>query len=128
MERSCEPMDKNRTVKRAVAAEAKVAFKKRIREITRRTGGRSLSTVAAELRGYMPGWKAYFHLAQTPKVFRLLDSWLRHRLRALQLRTGVAAPRSIGSCARWAPQVIPQRVLLALAGAGGTPAVSGFTT
>jgi hypothetical protein len=24
----------------------------------------------------MPGWKAYFGLAQTPKVFRDLDEWL----------------------------------------------------
>ena len=34
----------------------------------------------------MPGWKAYFRLAQTPRVFRELDEWLRHRLRALQLK------------------------------------------
>ena len=34
----------------------------------------------------MPGWKAYFRLAQTPKVMRELDEWLRHRLRAVQLK------------------------------------------
>ena len=34
----------------------------------------------------MPGWKAYFQLAQTPKVFRELDEWIRHRLRAVQLK------------------------------------------
>jgi hypothetical protein len=34
----------------------------------------------------VPGWKAYFQLAQTPGVFRALDEWLRHRLRALQLK------------------------------------------
>ena len=33
----------------------------------------------------MPGWKVYFQLAQTPKVFRELDEWIRHRLRAAQL-------------------------------------------
>ncbi len=32
------------------------------------------------------GWKAYFGLAQTPKVWRELDEWLRHRLRAIQLK------------------------------------------
>jgi hypothetical protein len=42
--------------------------------------------VAEELRGYLTGWKAYFHLAQTPKVFRELDEWLRHRFRAMQLK------------------------------------------
>ena len=30
--------------------------------------------------------KAYFRLAQTPKVWRKLDEWLRHRLRAIQLK------------------------------------------
>ena len=34
----------------------------------------------------MPGWKAYFQLAQTPNVFRELDKWIRHRLRAVQLK------------------------------------------
>ncbi len=34
----------------------------------------------------MLGWKAYFGLAQTPKVWRKLDEWLRHRLRAIQLK------------------------------------------
>ncbi len=32
------------------------------------------------------GWKGYFRLAQTPKVWRELDEWLRHRLRAIQLK------------------------------------------
>ena len=34
----------------------------------------------------MLGWKGYFQLAQTPKVWRTLDEWLRHRLRAIQLK------------------------------------------
>jgi len=42
--------------------------------------------VVEELRRYVPGWKAYFKLAQTPKVFRQLDEWLWHRLRAVQLK------------------------------------------
>jgi group II intron reverse transcriptase/maturase len=73
-------------VKRAVAGKAIDTFKQRIRRLTRRTRGRNLSEVAAELRRYVPGWKAYFRLAQTPQVFRELDEWLRHRLRALQLK------------------------------------------
>lgn len=73
-------------VKCKVAAKALGAFKQRIREITRRSGGRSLPEIADRLRTYMPGWKAYFQLAQTPKVFRELDEWIRHRLRAMQLK------------------------------------------
>lgn len=73
-------------VKRAVAGKAIDTFKVRIRQMTRRNCGRSLVEVAEALRRYMPGWKAYFRLAQTPRVFRELDEWLRHRLRALQLK------------------------------------------
>ena len=73
-------------IKRAVAYKAIATFKKRIRQITRRTKGRSLTEVVEELRRYMLGWKAYFELAQTPGIFQQLDEWLRHRLRALQLK------------------------------------------
>ena len=73
-------------IKCAVARKALETFKQRIREMTRRSGGRSLPEIAERLRAYMPGWKAYFQLAQTPKVFRGLDEWIRHRLRAVQLK------------------------------------------
>ena len=73
-------------VKCKVADKAKETFKQRIRQMTRRSGGRSLPEIAEQLRTYMPGWKAYFQLAQTPQVFRGLDEWIRHRLRAVQLK------------------------------------------
>lgn len=40
----------------------------------------------SQLGRYLRGWKAYFGLAQTPRVWRELDEWLRHRLRAIQLK------------------------------------------
>nr|WP_230951333.1 group II intron reverse transcriptase/maturase [Burkholderia stagnalis] len=73
-------------IKCAVARKTLKTFKQRIRELTRRSGGRNLPEVAERLRAYVPGWKAYFHSAQTPKVFRQLDEWIRHRLRAMQLK------------------------------------------
>jgi RNA-directed DNA polymerase len=73
-------------VKRRVADKPLQAFKQRIRELTRRSGGRSMPEVVEKLRSYMLGWKGYFQLAQTPKVWRKLDEWLRHRLRAIQLK------------------------------------------
>lgn len=73
-------------IKCAVARKALASFKQRIRELTRRSCGRSLPEVVERLRIYVPGWKAYFQLAQTPRVFRDLDEWIRHRLRALQLK------------------------------------------
>ena len=77
---------KGREVKCAVAAKALDGFKARIRQLTRRSGGRSMAQVVEKLKAYLLGWKAYFGLAQTPKVWRELDEWLRHRLRAIQLR------------------------------------------
>ena len=73
-------------VKRRVAPKALEAMKERVREITSRSGGRSMKSVFAELRGYLRGWKQYFRLADTPGIFSDLDGWIRHRLRALQLK------------------------------------------
>jgi len=73
-------------VKRKVAAKALATFKQRVRQLTRRSGGRGLVEVVERLRPYLMGWKAYFGLAQTPGVWRSLDEWLRHRLRAIQLK------------------------------------------
>ena len=73
-------------VKCAVAEKPLHDFKARIRQVTRRSGGRSMAQVIGTLRPYLLGWKAYFGLAQTPKVWRTLDEWLRRRLRARQLK------------------------------------------
>ena len=77
---------KGKEVKCAVAYKALDNFKARIRQLTRRSGGRSMTKVVEKLRPYVLGWKAYFWMAQTPKVWRELDEWLRHRLRAIQLK------------------------------------------
>lgn len=73
-------------VKRKVAEKPLSTFKQRIRELTGRSGGRSMAEVVQALRPYMLGWKGYFQLAQTPGVWQRLDEWLRHRLRAIQLK------------------------------------------
>ena len=73
-------------VKRGLAPESLTRMKDRVRQITRRTGGRSRRRVIAELRGYLVGWRGYFRLAETPNVFASVDQWVHHRLRALQLK------------------------------------------
>jgi RNA-directed DNA polymerase len=67
-------------------AETSARERTRVRAITGRSRGRSIPTVVAELRGYLVGWKEYFRLADTPKIFRELDEWIGHRLRAIQLK------------------------------------------
>jgi RNA-directed DNA polymerase len=109
---------KGQEVKCAVATKALDNFTARIRQLTRRSGGRSMEQVVGKLRPYLLGWKAYFGMAQTPKVWRELDEWLRHRLRAIQLKqwrrpgtiyrelkvlgaTEDAARQVAGNCHRW---------------------------
>jgi len=74
------------TVKLKVAGRALETMKERVRRITRRTRGRSIEQVVADLRDYLPGWKAYFSLSEAQGVFGQLDEWLRHRLRAIHLK------------------------------------------
>lgn len=94
-----------------VAPKALGIWKDRIRKITRRNGGRSMGAVVAELRSYVPGWHAYFALANTPGIFRDLDGWVRHRLRALQLsqwkrgRTAFRELRARGSSVTLAAEI-----------------------
>jgi hypothetical protein len=45
-----------------------------------------MAEVIERLRAYLPGWKVYFGLSQTPGIWRSLDEWLRHRLWAIQLK------------------------------------------
>ncbi|MGF6540469.1 RNA-directed DNA polymerase [Paraburkholderia youngii] len=98
-------------IKRKVAAKPLLAFKRRIRELTGRNGGRSMKDVVERLRPYVPGWRAYFRLAQTPRVWRTLDEWMRHRLRVIQLKQWRRGPtiyrelRALG-----APHAVAQQV------------------
>jgi group II intron reverse transcriptase/maturase len=75
-----------RVIKRRVAPKALTMMKDRLRVITARNGGRSIAQVVAELRRYLVGWRAYFRLADTPRVFAELEQWLHRRLRALHLK------------------------------------------
>lgn len=75
-----------KVVKHRLSRKALKAMKARVRLITKRTRGRSMRQIAQDLRSYLVGWKAYFRLAETPRVYRDLDKWIRHRLRAIQLK------------------------------------------
>lgn len=98
-------------VKRAVAVKARKQFKQRIRELTCRSGGRSMRQVVEKLRPYLLGWKTYFGLSQTPKIWRELDEWIRHRLRAIQLKQWRRGPtiyrelRALGASSQSARKV-----------------------
>jgi group II intron reverse transcriptase/maturase len=100
-----------KVVRLRVAQKALGKMKSRVRQITGRQGGRSMTAVIGELRSYLTGWRNYFGLAATPRIFADLDEWIRRRLRALQLkqwkrgRTTFRELRARGASVRTAAKV-----------------------
>jgi RNA-directed DNA polymerase len=73
-------------VRRVIAPKALDRFKRRVREITRRAKGVSMTTTIEELAPYMRGWRGYFGFCETPEVLLSLTRWVRLRLRAAMWR------------------------------------------
>jgi RNA-directed DNA polymerase len=69
--------------RRRIAPQSLARFRSRVRELTRRTRGRSLAQVIKELNVYLIGWRGYFGFCETPSTLSELDQWTRRRLRAL---------------------------------------------
>jgi RNA-directed DNA polymerase len=69
--------------KRRVAPKALARFKARIRGLTQRTRGVSLSQMVEDLATYVTGWRGYFGYCETRSVLVDLDSWLHRRLRCV---------------------------------------------
>lgn len=61
-----------KVVKLRVAPKVVAAFRHRVRKLTQRNGGRSMTEVIQRLRPYLLGGRAYFSLAQTPGVWQKL--------------------------------------------------------
>lgn len=72
-----------REPRRRIAPKAIARFKKRIRELTRRTRGVSIERMAEEVSRYLRGWLGYFGRCQTPSVLERLEKWMRRRLRSV---------------------------------------------
>jgi len=94
--------------KRQIAPQSVARFKDRVRQLTRRSKGTSVTQVIRDLAGYLKGWLSYFGFCETRSVLEKLDSWLRRRLRSLvwkQWRRGrrrYAALRKLGAPAQLA--------------------------
>src|SRR5690625_762837 len=59
-------------------------FKQRIRELTVRKHSISMEYRIERLNRYLVGWLGYYQLAETPTIFRNMDSWIRRRLRMIR--------------------------------------------
>jgi len=73
----------NREPRRRIAPKALKRFKKRVRELTRRTRGVSIEKMVTQLSRYLKGWLGYFAICETPVVLERLESWIRRRLRCV---------------------------------------------
>ena len=65
-----------------VSAKNLKKFKDRVKQITRRTSGRSIASRFRELRPYFQGWVGYFHYGLGKQQLQKLDKWTRRRIRA----------------------------------------------
>ncbi|MES9905895.1 MAG: group II intron maturase-specific domain-containing protein [Sedimenticola sp.] len=66
--------------------KARIRFKDRVRELTRRNNPLSMYQVIYELCLYLRGWVGYFWIQELKYLFRDLGSWIRSRLRSTQLK------------------------------------------
>lgn len=61
-------------------------LKEKVRKITRRNRGRSLTEVTEELSSALGGWLNYFKGASCRRTLGSLDSWIRRKLRCYRLK------------------------------------------
>ena len=69
-----------------ISDKARVKFKKKILELTRRNNPFSMYQIIQELNEYLRGWYSYFKIQEFLQIFKLLDGWIRSRLRSMQLK------------------------------------------
>jgi len=69
-----------------VSTMARLRFKDRVRELTRRNNPLSMYQVIHELSIYLRGWVGYFGIQEFTYLFRDFDAWIRSRLRSTQLK------------------------------------------
>jgi RNA-directed DNA polymerase len=70
------------TVERLISAKSLERVRQKIRKLTGRTRGQSLSDVIKTLNAYLIGWRGYYGFTEAVRQLQLLDAWIRRRLRA----------------------------------------------
>jgi RNA-directed DNA polymerase len=69
-----------------VSNKARIKFKERIRQLTRRNNPLSMYQIIQELNSCLRGWVSYYRIQEFRMLFRDLDAWIRSRLRSMQLK------------------------------------------
>ena len=76
----------HRQARLKVAPQSVKRLKDKLRCLWRQGRGRSLSAVVEALAPVLRGWVNYFQFAEVRNVFKMLDGWIRRRLRCLLWR------------------------------------------
>ncbi|MGB2146703.1 MAG: group II intron maturase-specific domain-containing protein, partial [Vibrio toranzoniae] len=61
-------------------------FKKKLKQMTKRNGGKPISEVIKSLNPVLRGFSQYFRIANSSREYSKIASWLRRRLRSIQLK------------------------------------------
>ncbi len=69
-----------------VSNKARLKFKAKVRDLTRRNNPLSMYQAIQELKVYLRGWVGYFRIQEFRNLFRDLDGWIRSRFRSMQLK------------------------------------------
>ena len=70
-----------------------IAFKAKLKQMTKRNGGIPLHSIIKVLNPLLRGFSHYFKIANASRTFRQLAGWLRRRLRSIQLKLWKKASR-----------------------------------
>ncbi|WP_241524505.1 group II intron maturase-specific domain-containing protein, partial [Pseudomonas aeruginosa] len=69
-----------------IQAEKLRLFKQKLKQMTKRNGGKPLSEVIKQLNPLLRGFSQYFRIANASGEFKRIAQWLRRRLRSAQLK------------------------------------------
>lgn len=69
-----------------VAPKAIKRLKDQLRILTKRSWRVSMQYRIDRINRFTTGWMAYFHLADSERMLRSVDGWLRRRLRQVRWR------------------------------------------
>jgi group II intron reverse transcriptase/maturase len=69
-----------------ISDKARVKFKARVKELTRRNNPLSMHQIIEQLNEYLRGWIGYFRIQEFKKPLPDFDGWIRSRLRSMQLK------------------------------------------
>jgi RNA-directed DNA polymerase len=88
-----------RDLRRCIAPKAIARFKSRVRELTGRSRGVSMTRVISDLNPILRGWAGYFRLSPWRELASL-DGWIRRRLRCLAWVQGRTPRRRVAALER----------------------------